>query len=284
MLRKVSQAGPITAVICLEFPVAGLPPIIPINEKEGSGLCLDIQARFSYFGTACINAAARKRPLFKTETMKYRRIPDETIRRMPQYLRAAISFERRGIERVSSRDLTEEVGISPWQIRKDLSYFGGFGTRGVGYDTKVLRDRLKQILGLDEIRPIALVGVGNLGAALMQFGGFAKYGLQIVAAFDVDPKKVGTRVSGIEIEPVERLGNLGERGIDLGIISVPGKAAQDTADLLVKSGVRGILSFSSTHVVVPDKVKIIVLDIAMDLACLPFYLTAGEAPGLEAQA
>ena len=216
--------------------------------------------------------------------MQYRRIPDETVRRMPLYLRAAISLEQRGIGRISSTDLADEVGVNPWQIRKDLSYFGGFGTRGVGYDTKVLRQRLTQILSLEQTRPIALVGVGHLGAALLRFGGFAKYGLQISAAFDSDKKKLGTRISGIEVEPVERISALRKRGIDIGIISVPEEAAQETADLLVDAGVSGIMSFSSTHVVVPARVKIIVLDIAMDLACLPYYLSVGKASGMEAQA
>ncbi len=216
--------------------------------------------------------------------MRYRRIPDETVRRMPVYLRAAISFGQQGIERVSSNELANHVGVNPWQIRKDLSYFGGFGTRGVGYSTKVLNRRIKQILRLEQVRRIALVGVGNLGAALLEFGGFAPYRLQIVAAFDSDPEKVGTCVSGVEIESIEQLGELKARGIDIGIISVPEEAAQEIADLLVESGVRGILSFSSTHVLVPKKVKIIVLDIAMDLACLPYYLSTGKTSSVEAKA
>lgn len=202
---------------------------------------------------------------------------------MPLYLRASISFEHQGIGRVSSVELAEQVGVNPWQIRKDLSYFGGFGTRGVGYDTKVLSRRIKLILRLEQVRCVALVGAGNLGAALLQFGGFARYGLQIVAAFDRDKKKIGKQISGVEIEPVENIRCLGERGIDIGIISVPEESAQKVADRLIESGVRGIMSFSSTHVVVPEQVKIIVLDIAMDLACLPYYLSAETAPNTEAK-
>lgn len=207
--------------------------------------------------------------------MRYRKVPDETVRRLPIYLRGLLALSERGQQRVSSQNLGDFLGVNPWQIRKDFSYFGGFGTRGVGYRIEKLTKQIKKILKLDIVRKAALVGVGNLGSAVLAYPGFGIYGFDIAAAFDTDPKKIGSKVKNITIESTSKLGTLRARNIDLAIIAVPREAAQQTADKLVKAGVKGILNFSPCYITVPRKVKVITLDIAMDLARLPYYMPAG---------
>jgi len=207
--------------------------------------------------------------------MRYRKIPDETVRRLPIYLRGLLFSAEQGKENISSTDLADFVGVNSWQIRKDFSYFGGFGTRGVGYRIEKLTKQIKKILKLDIVRKAALVGVGNLGSAVLAYPGFGIYGFDIAAAFDTDPKKIGSKVKNITIESTSKLGTLRARNIDLAIIAVPREAAQQTADKLVKAGVKGILNFSPCYITVPRKVKVITLDIAMDLARLPYYMPAG---------
>ena len=207
--------------------------------------------------------------------MRYRRIPNETIRRLPVYLRGAMHLSQEGIQSVSSKDLAGMLGVNPWQIRKDFSYFGDFGTPGVGYKLSHLIRRINKILHLDIGHRAALVGVGNLGSALLAFPGFRTYGFEITAAFDIDKRKISRRKAGVLVEDVARLADLDARGIYLGIIAVPEGASQDMADRLVGAGVRAILNFSPRYITVPKRVKVITIDIAMDLARLPYYMSAG---------
>lgn len=204
--------------------------------------------------------------------MRYHRVPDETIRRLPVYLRGLLFLAENGRESVSSRNLAELLGVNAWQIRKDFSYFGDFGTRGVGYEIKTLTSQIKKILRLDIGRKIAVVGIGNLGSAVLAYRGFGIYGFAIAAAFDSDPGKIGKKIGNVEIEDVANLGTLKRRKIDLAIITVPQDAAQATADRLVEAGIRAILNFSPCYITVPKKVKVITIDIAMDLARLPYYM------------
>jgi redox-sensing transcriptional repressor len=204
--------------------------------------------------------------------MRYHRIPDETIRRLPVYLRGAIHFSKQGLENVSSNELAGLLGLNSWQIRKDFSYFGDLGTPGVGYDLSRLIRHIKKILHLNAGQKAALVGVGNLGSALLAFPGFGMYGFQIAAAFDTDRRKVGRRKSGVLVEDVSTLRDLPRRGIYLGIIAVPEEASQQTADVLVAAGVKGILNFAPQYIAAPKRVKVITIDIAMDLARLPYYV------------
>ena len=206
--------------------------------------------------------------------MRYHKIPDETIRRLPIYLRHLLSLTEQGLEKTSSQKLADSLGINPWQIRKDFSYFGYLGTRGVGYKIYKLQKQIYKILKLDIINRTALVGVGNLGSAVLAYPGFKVYGFDIIAAFDADPEKVGKKVAGITIENTTRLWMLDKRGVNLAIITVPQDAAQKIADALVKAGVRGILNFSPQRVTVPRKVKVISIDIALDLARMPYYIPA----------
>jgi len=206
--------------------------------------------------------------------MRYRRIPDETIRRLPVYLRGLLFLCEQGRKKISSRDLAEFLSLNASQIRKDFSYFGGFGKRGVGYNTAKLVRQINRILKLDVVRKAALVGVGNLGSAVLAYPGFGMYGFDIAAAFDADPKKIGRKIKDITIEDVSNIRTLKKRKINIGIIAVPRDAAQRVADALVEAGVKGILNFSPCYVTVPKKVKVITIDIAMDLARLPYYMPA----------
>jgi redox-sensing transcriptional repressor len=207
--------------------------------------------------------------------MRYRKIPDETVRRLPVYLRGALHLSQGNAARTSSKELADLTGIESWQIRKDFSYFGDFGTRGVGYDLGSLISRINRILRLRTGHKAALVGVGNLGSALLAFPGFRVYGLEIAAAFDIDKRKVGRRKAGILVEDVASLRNLNRRGIHLGIIAVPETASQEVAEALVNAGVKGILNFAPHYIVVSRGVKLITIDIAMHLARLPYYMSAG---------
>lgn len=205
--------------------------------------------------------------------MRYHRIPEETVRRLPFYLRGSLELARQGADHVSSQRLADHLGLTSWLIRKDFSYFGDLGTRGVGYSTRTLVCRIKKILRLDVTRSAALVGTGRLGSALLEYGGFSRYGLQIVAAFDRDRTRIGKTIGGVLVEHVDKLPTLESRVIDMGIIAVPEESAQEVADTILKAGICGIVSFSSGHIVTPKKVKVISIDIAMDLARLPYYLS-----------
>jgi len=206
--------------------------------------------------------------------MRYHKIPDETIRRLPVYLRGLMLLLEEGQRSVSSQNLAGFLGVNAWQIRKDFSYFGAFGTPGVGYNIERLVKQVKKILKLDIIKKAALVGVGNLGLAVLAYPGFRIYDFRVAAAFDNDPKKVGRKIENLTIEDASKLRTLKRRRISLAIIAVPREAAQQTADALVKAGVKGILNFSPCHITVPKKVKVITIDIAMDLARLPYYMPA----------
>ncbi len=191
---------------------------------------------------------------------------------MPVYLKGLLFLSEEGRQSVSSCELADFLGVNPWQIRKDFSYFGDFGTPGVGYKVEKLAKQIKRILKLDVAQKAALVGVGNLGSIVLVYQGFKIYGFDIAAAFDIDSKKIGKKINNITIEDVSNLRILKKRKINIGIITVPRDAAQETADALVKANIKGILNFSPCYITVPKKVKVITIDIAMDLARLPYYM------------
>ena len=207
--------------------------------------------------------------------MRYSKIPDETIRRLPVYMRGLILAGEAGARSISSTDLADFVGANSWQIRKDFSYFGELGIRGRGYNIEKLVKEIKSILRIAVVQKAALVGVGNLGSAILSFPGFEIYGFNIAAAFDINPKKIGKKKNNVKIEDISKLWILKKKKINLAILAVPMEAAQSTADNLVKAGVKGILNFSSCYLSVPKKVKVITTDIAMELARLPYYIPAG---------
>jgi len=204
--------------------------------------------------------------------MRYHRIPDETVKRLPVYLRGVTLLNRGGRATVSSMELAGLVGLNSAQIRKDFSYFGAFGTRGIGYDTEKLIKQISKILKLDGQRKAVLVGVGNLGSAIMAYADFGIYGFSIEAAFDNDTKKIGKKVNGIAIEDIAKLKSIRPRKIQMAILAITSKQAQQVADNLVSNGIKGILNFSLCHIEVPKNVKVISIDIALDMARLPYYM------------
>ena len=204
--------------------------------------------------------------------MKYRKIPDETIRRMPRYLRAFSQFALLGGEFVSSGDLAEQLRLNGSQIRKDLSYFGAFGTRGVGYPVSATGRRIRQILKLNVRQKAALVGAGRLGTAIAAYPGFKMYGFDIAAIFDNSPKKIGKKIGAITIQDISKLGEIRSRRIRLAILAVPAEAAQACADALAAAGVGGILNLSPAHLKVSKKIRVVNIDLAAEMSALTYYL------------
>ena len=206
--------------------------------------------------------------------MRYYRIPDETVRRLPMYWRAISLISEKGYKCISSAAIADITHIDSWQIRKDFSYFGAFGTRGIGYETEKLQKKIGDILRLNSIQRTALVGVGNLGIALLKYPGFRLYGFDIVAAFDNDKYKVGQTINGITIESISKLSVLKQKNIFIGIIAVPYTEAQQIAGNLIDLGVSGLLNFAPVMLKVPKNVTIVNIDIALDLARIPYYMPA----------
>ena len=208
------------------------------------------------------------------------RVPDVAIRRLPVYLRALTELYAEDHEIVSSADLAARTGYSSEQIRKDLAYFGAFGTRGVGYRTAVLIERLRSILGLDRQVPIALVGAGHLGTALARYNLTRHRDVRIVAIFDNDPARVGQSIEGVVIEPAERMDEvIRAAGIRLAVIAVPAHAAQDVARRLVKAGVEAILNFAPVTLQVPPGVVVHNIDLTLELQSLAYYTRERPATG-----
>lgn len=200
-------------------------------------------------------------------------IPDIVIHRLPIYLRALELMARAGQDITSSQELSERLGISSAQIRKDLSHFGEFGKQGTGYDVEFLRAQLRKILHVDRVWDMALVGAGDLGRALAHYRGFENRGFRIAAIFDVDPQKIGKKLAGIPIEDVSTIPEvLPQRGIRIGIIAVPTEAAQEVADLLVQGGVQAILNYAPIRLSVPEYVRVEYIDPVIALQSMTYYL------------
>jgi len=211
-----------------------------------------------------------KRPL---ASQKRKSIPEPTITRLPQYLRSFAEFIQKNQVVISSRELAGASGINPAQVRKDLAYFGQFGQRGVGYDVKTLDSKMREILGLHRAWRIALVGCGNLGTALLQYGGFNKAGFKIEAAFDVDPSKVGWELEGVRIWATPAIRQVvREKKIEIGIIAVPASQAPRVADDLVDAGIRAIVNFAPCVLTVPKSVLVRGVDLASELEHLTYFL------------
>lgn len=201
------------------------------------------------------------------------KIPDATIGRLSMYSRYLSEADEKGITTVSSQDIAQATGVTPAQVRKDLAYFGEFGTRGVGYNSRELYTYIMKILGLDKRWSIAIVGAGNLGRALSQYKGFQQRGFDIVCIFDNDPKKIGKKLANINIYPLDQLEEkVKELKIDLGIIAVPASAAQEVADMLVGAGIRGIINFAPINVTVKENIILRRVDLAAQLEYLTYYL------------
>ncbi len=204
-------------------------------------------------------------------------IPKKAIYRLSLYQRCLSKLHENGKETVSSSALAGAAGVKPAQLRKDLTYFGQFGTRGLGYSVTELRDAIREALGREQLQPVVMVGAGNLGVALLRYRGFEKEGFEVVAAFDAVPEAVVSR--GISV-PVYGQGEatrfIRENDVRLAILCVPGGVAQEAANELVGAGVQGILNFSPTLLQVPDAVTVNNVDLALELENLSYFVSHGE--------
>lgn len=205
--------------------------------------------------------------------MSKKKIPETTISRLFVYLREVSELEKLNIRTISSADLGERTNNGDAQVRKDLGYFGQFGRSGSGYGISGLRKSLEKILGKDKTWNVAIVGVGDLGSALLAYSGFSRHGLDIVAAFDVDIRKLGKKLEGVLIKSVDEIPHtVSKKNITMSIITVPAGEAQETADLLIKSGVECILNFAPVSLNVPKHVKVKDVDLSRELETLSYFM------------
>lgn len=212
-------------------------------------------------------------------------IPDATVARLPVYHRALGVLAERGVPTVSSDALASSAGVTPAQLRKDLSLLGSYGTRGVGYDVDHLLAQIGQDLGLTLEWPVVVVGVGNLGHALANYGGFAGRGFRLAGLVDVDPERVGEVVAGTRVRPVSELRSLVEsQHIQIGIIATPAASGQQVCDALVAAGVRSILNFAPVVLSVPVGVEVRHVDLASELSILAFHEQRRPAVGEQVRA
>jgi redox-sensing transcriptional repressor len=207
-------------------------------------------------------------------------IPPVVIDRLPLYARALASLEGLGREVVSSQELGALLGVTPAQIRKDLSYFGRFGKQGRGYNVLKLLDELRRILGLNRQWRMVLVGIGRLGRAILGYQGFSPQGFRIVEAFDSDSAMIGKQVDGLLVHDTAQLeALLKDTRVDIGIVAVPAETAQDVIDSLVRCGVRAILNYAPIAAQVPKTVQIRRVDPVLALQGMTYYLKAQDASG-----
>jgi len=211
--------------------------------------------------------------------MKAIKIPERTVTRLSIYLRCLEELEGDGVVSVSSGQLADRFGLNSAQVRKDLAYFGQFGVRGPGYYVGALRHHLERILGLKREWEVALVGLGNLGSALIAYKGFQEKGFKITAVFDRDPVKIGQRVEGVQVMDASKIvPAIRKRKIKIGILAVPAVSAQAVANLLVEAGVTAILNFVPAQLTVPDSVKLQNVDLSVLLKTLSYHIVRAELP------
>lgn len=200
-------------------------------------------------------------------------IPDIVVGRLPIYLRALNFLAAEGREITSSQELGDRLGISSAQIRKDLSHFGEFGKQGTGYEIQFLREQLLRILQVDRLWEVVLIGAGDLGHALVHYGGFEGRGFRIIAVFDNNPSKIGEKLGNLTIQDVSQLGDVVRaHKIQLAIIATPASAAQPVVEALVGAGIRAILNYAPITVTVPSGIKVQYIDPVSHLQRMTFYL------------
>jgi redox-sensing transcriptional repressor len=203
-----------------------------------------------------------------------RKVADSTVRRLSLYLRYLEEFEDQGIATISSEALASRGGTTSAQVRKDLSFFGSFGKRGLGYAVPELARRLREILGLGRRYRVAMIGAGKIGSALVQYRGFRQRGFDIVAIYDSDPAKVGRQWNGLSVQHVDSLeAELARRPVDMAVLVTPAEAAQALTDRLVRAGVKAILNFAPVQLSVPDDVEVKTVNLALELETLSYGLT-----------
>ncbi len=204
--------------------------------------------------------------------------PKAVVGRLSLYLRQLEAYQRLGHTTVSSNQLGEPLSIKNAQVRKDLAFFGQFGHPGIGYRIDELKEALRRVLGIDHDWPLAVVGLGNLGRALLKYRGFRSRGFHIVALFDNDPSKVGQKHDGMIVEPIESLRKaVSSRVIKLALLCVPADAAQWVADVLVASGIQGILNFAPVPIVVPSHINVVAVDLSIQLENLAYQVEKSQA-------
>jgi redox-sensing transcriptional repressor len=204
--------------------------------------------------------------------MRDRAIPEATVGRLPVYLRALVEMAESGATTISSGDLAGAAGVNSAKVRKDLSYLGSYGTRGVGYDVAYLIHQVRRELGLTQHWPVLIAGAGNLGRALAKYKGFAQRGFGIVAMVDNDKRKVGDRVGPVRVEDIEDLERIVRReDVAIGLICTPATAAQQVADRMVAAGIRSILNFAPAVITVSDDVSVRKVDLSIELQILGYY-------------
>ncbi len=213
---------------------------------------------------------------------RWRTIPEATVARLAVYLRVLNALGEQSTTTVSSEELAAAAGVNSAKLRKDLSYLGSYGTRGVGYDVETLIEHISRALGLSQHRSVVLVGIGNLGHALAGYAGFATRGFHIAALFDADPARIGELIHGLPVRPMSELSQVcRDEGVSIGVIATPGAAAQDVCDRLVAAGVTSILNFAPVVLVVPPNVDVRKVDLSVELQILSFH-EQRKAAGLEA--
>lgn len=201
-----------------------------------------------------------------------REIPEATVARLPVYLRALNALADRQIGTCSSEELAGAAGVNSAKLRKDLSYLGSYGTRGVGYDVEYLRYQISREIGLTQDWPVIIVGIGNLGHALANYSGFRSRGFRVVALLDADPARHAEQVAGLPVRPfadLDRIAN--ENGVSIGVVATPAVAAQDVADRMVEAGITSILNFAPTVLSVPDGVDVRKVDLSIELQILAYH-------------
>ena len=200
-----------------------------------------------------------------------KRISESTIRRLSLYFRALSLLEKEGYETVSSKELAKREKLTPAQVRKDLSFFGTFGTRGLGYPVSELKNQIASILGIDRVWRVALIGVGNIGSALVSYKEFTRQGFHIVKLFDNDQRKIGSNHKGIVVSDINHLEReLREANIEMVILAVPATVAQYIVDDVIRAGIKAILNFAPLNLRVPDDVYLRNENMAMELEYLSF--------------
>lgn len=206
--------------------------------------------------------------------MKELKIPEATVSRLSVYSRYLTGVEKQGIVNISSGEIAEGVGGTPAQVRKDLAYFGEFGTRGVGYNVKQLNHEIMGILGLKKRWNVILIGAGNLGSALSQYRGFQERGFNIIAVFDNDMNKVGLKLNGLPIYAVSQMAEFVDKNdVSIGIITVPAEYAQDIADILVETkNIKGILNFAPVVLTIPEEIEVRDVDLTVNLEVLSYNI------------
>jgi redox-sensing transcriptional repressor len=201
-----------------------------------------------------------------------RGIPEATVARLPVYLRALIGLAERGTRSCSSEELAAAAGVNSSKLRKDLSYLGSYGTRGVGYDVEYLRYQIAREIGVTQDLPVVIVGIGNLGHALANYSGFTSRGFRIVALLDSDPERLEDGVGPLRIRGVDELESIvAEERVAIGVIATPASSAQGVCDRLVAAGVTSILNFAPTVLSVPDGVDVRKVDLSIELQILAYH-------------